>query len=83
MNRGMYDTWDKERQRRHRIYRAFQDLLEHPKFRLDTTASLVPSIVVYPVGGADSPVTTEAQLFGEQYRAELVEHHQWLRGGEQ
>jgi hypothetical protein len=77
----MYSGWAQNRQRGHRLYRAFHELLAHPRYRLFVARdSLVPTLQVVPTKGADDPLTEEANRFRNQYRAELIEHHEWLEG---
>ena len=81
MNRGMYSNWTPERQRQHRIYRAFHELLAHPKYTIQIDrAKLLPQITVSVREGLDSAMTPEADKFRKTYRAILVEHHEWLEG---
>lgn len=83
MNRGHYDTWDAEHQRRHRLYRAFQELLLHRSYVLTVSRdTLLTVLVVEPIGSAGPAITEDAETFRRQYNAELVAHHDWLEGKE-
>jgi hypothetical protein len=43
----------------------------------------VPTLQVVPTKGADDPLTEEANRFRNQYREELIEHHEWLEGNDE
>lgn len=83
MRRGMYRDWPEDRQRSHRIYRAFQELLLHPAYEMNVArATLIPELTVIARQGFESPLTKEAERFREQYRIDLIEHHEWLEADE-